>query len=108
MGTFVQARHWFTMARTQRNPSQRGINKASRSKSYHNSGKWAIKKKNKGSFPTQAKKAAAPSAPAAQGFYPGDDTLYKRAGGSPPVPPSSRAPSCPAPSSSSLQGSSVA
>merc|ERR1711881_422895 len=62
MGTFVQARHWFTMARTQRNPSQRGI-----------------KKKNKGSFPTQAKKAAAPSAPAAQGFYPGDDTLYKRA-----------------------------
>merc|ERR1711959_858077 len=62
MGTFVQARHWFTMARTQRNPSQR-----------------AIKKKNKGSFPTQAKKAAAPSAPAAQGFYPGDDTLYKRA-----------------------------
>mmetsp|Transcript_35 Transcript_35/g.47 ORF Transcript_35/g.47 Transcript_35/m.47 type:complete len:220 (+) Transcript_35:61-720(+) len=52
----------------------RGISKAGRSKTYHNRGLWAIKKKNGGKFPVHkaaAKKAEAPTK--APKFSPADD-----------------------------------
>lgn len=52
----------------------KGITAHGRSKTYKRRGLWAIKKKHGGKFPTTAKKAAAPEAPAkAPRFYPAED-----------------------------------
>merc|ERR1712086_255657 len=54
--------------------SVKGISKAGRSKTYHNRGLWAIKKKNGGKFPVHKKAAAkAEVASKAAKFYPADD-----------------------------------
>ena len=52
----------------------RGINKAGRSKRYHNKGLWALKKKNGGKFPVHAKAEKAEAAePKQPRMYPADD-----------------------------------
>lgn len=52
----------------------RGINKAGRSKRYHNKGLWAIKQKNGGKFPTHEKAAQAEVVePKQPRMYPADD-----------------------------------